>query len=102
MVRRSCLVIGVGVVGSAPLGVLFMLTLLTVYIVSNWFISRPLKKMAGVQITAEILMGTFLLLLQMTIINATTFDNQLWMALAYITFFLALSAVVLLMVLTVS
>lgn len=102
MVRRFCLIIGLGTLSGSPLGTLFMLTLLTVYIVSNWLINKPLRKMAGLQISAEILMGVFILLLQMTIINATTLDNGIWNGLGYVMLCLAFGAVAMLSILTVS
>lgn len=50
VVRRVCLVIGVGVAPQSPLGCLFILTLLTVYIVSNMLINKALRKMPIPQI----------------------------------------------------
>ena len=100
VVRRVCLIVGLGAISSTPLGILFMLTLLTVYIISNLLINKPIKKMSAIHITSEVLMGVFLLLLQMAIINATTFNNQLWNALGYIMLLLAFTAAGLLSLLT--
>ena len=93
VVRRSCLIVGIGMTSSSPLGILFILTLLTIYIISNWLISKALKKMVMIQILAQILFGIFMVLLQMSIINATTLDNQMWTALGWIMFLLAFVAI---------
>lgn len=50
VVRRICLITGLGIASSSPLGCLFILTLLNVYIISNMLINKPLRKMPFLQI----------------------------------------------------
>lgn len=52
LVRRVCLVIGIGVASQSPLGILFILTLLTIYIVSNMLINKALRRMPTFQMIA--------------------------------------------------
>jgi hypothetical protein len=97
-----CLVAGIGLASQSPLGVLFIFTLLTVYIVSNWFISKSLRKRAGLQMAAEIMLCVFVILLQMSVINATTVGNAVWNGLAWTMFCLALGSLILLTIFTLA
>lgn len=100
LVRRVCLVIGIGVASQSPLGILFILTLLTIYIVSNMLINKALRRMPTFQMLSEILLGVFLILHQMSFVNATTIDNGIWNAIGWIMVLISFSAILILTIMT--
>ena len=79
----------------SPLGCLFIATLLTIYIVSNMIINKSMKKMLEVQVAGEILFGILLVMLQMTIVNATKVSNSTWRVLGWINFTIMLVCIIL-------
>ena len=100
LVRRLCLILGVSLASNSPLGCLFIVTLLTIYVAANLIINRSAKRLLRVQVAAEILFGCFLVLLQMAIVNATKISPSAWNILGWIIFTIVFVCIGLLFVLT--
>lgn len=92
---------GVSLASSSPLGCLFIVTLLTVYVIANLILSKSVKKLLKVQVAAEILFDLFLVLLQMAIVNATKLGASAWNVLGWIIFTIGFLCIGLFIVLTV-
>jgi hypothetical protein len=76
--RRVVLGIGIGMADESPLSCLFILTLLTIFIISNIIVNRAFKIGEVPIAAAEIVLALLLILLQMYIVNASKLANSNW------------------------
>jgi hypothetical protein len=101
LVRRIIIVIAVSVGYQNPLSSLFVVTLLTICVISNIIINKPFKKYGIVVGTAESLFGLILVLLQMYIVNTSRLSNAVWNGLGYTIFMLVVAYTLLLLALAI-
>ena len=88
MLRRIILIISVSFGNNSPLSSLFIITLLTICIISNIIINKPFKKYGAAVGSAEIMFGIILIFFQMYIVNSSKLSNTAWNIYGIITFIL--------------
>jgi len=99
LMRRVALAIGVGMADDSPLSCLFILTLLTICIISNIIVNRAFKIEEIPIAAAEIMLALLYILLQMYIVNASKLENGSWNIFGYALFaFLIIYSVLLIAV----
>lgn len=101
IVRRIIVVVAVSVGYENPLSSLFVVTLLTLCILSNIIINKPFKNYGVLVGICEGLLAVILVLIQMYIVNTSRLSNQVWNGFGYFIFILVLAYTIILLCIAV-